>query len=208
MGRKTPRETPLEIEVKFLTQAPADVRRRLQAAGAGQKQARQHEYNLVLDTPDATLHAHDCLLRLREDDGITLTYKGAAQEDAESEAKVREELEVTVSDWDTAVAIFKRLGYAPVQVYEKYRETFMLDDVEVVLDEMPYGNFVELEGSEAAIKEAADILNLSWQERLVTNYLALMARTVDYYDLDFTDLTFENFEGLDISLADVLEQEQ
>ena len=37
-------------------------------------------------------------------------------------------------------------------MYEKYREAFDLNDLEIVLDEMPYGNFVELEGNEQAIK--------------------------------------------------------
>jgi len=31
-------------------------------------------------------------------------------------------------------------------MYEKYRTTFTIGSLEVVLDELPYGNFVEIEG--------------------------------------------------------------
>lgn len=197
---------PLEIEVKFLVDSLADVRRRVLDAGARLARERVFEHNLSLDTPDETLRRRECLLRLRQDNDVILTFKGLSEADAGSEAKVREELEVTVSDLETAVAIFERLGYRPQQVYEKYRETFALDDVEIVLDEMPYGNFVELEGPEEAIKAAAARLHLPWEQRLVTNYLALMARIREYYDLPFNDLTFANFEKVDVSLSDVVEQ--
>lgn len=44
----------------------------------------------------------------------------------------------------------------PVQSYEKYRETYHWGDVEVVLDETPFGDFVELEGeNETALKAVA-----------------------------------------------------
>jgi len=42
--------------------------------------------------------------------------------------------------------VFEALGYAVYMMYEKYRTTFRLDNLEVVLDELPYGNFVEIEG--------------------------------------------------------------
>jgi adenylate cyclase class 2 len=95
--------------------------------------------------------------------------------------------------------IIKRLGLAPRQVYEKYRETFQLGDVEVVLDEMPYGDFVELEGSEAAIRAAADQLAIDWQGRILINYLGLFSLLKQQYDLTFDDLTFANFEDCPVS---------
>jgi adenylate cyclase class 2 len=109
-----------------------------------------------------------------------------------------------VGDFETAVLIFQRLGFAPVQVYEKYRETFQLGDVEVVLDEMPFGNFVELEGSESGIRTAVAALGLDWNQRLTTNYLAIMAQLKIRYNLPFDDITFANFENLSVSAADVL----
>jgi adenylate cyclase class 2 len=108
---------------------------------------------------------------------------------------------------DDIAEILEHLGFEAQQVYEKYRETFALDDVEVVLDELPYGNFVELEGSEEGIRAAAGKLDLPWEQRILDNYLYLMARMKKRYGLDFDDLTFENFAGRDLSVAVMLRKQ-
>lgn len=144
------------------------------------------------------------LLRLRQDTAVRITFKSPVIEDLTSEAKVREELEITVDDFDTAVTIFKRLGFHPIQVYEKYRETFQLGDVEVVLDEMPFGNFMELEGSEFEIKKTVTALNLEWNKRILGNYLGLMSELKAFHNLPFNDLTFANFQDTAVTIADIL----
>ncbi len=196
-------DTQLEVEVKFLVADLAAFRERLVAAGGTLKKERIFERNVRFDTPDGGLLKKGELLRLRQDSAVRVTFKGEVPQALQSEAKVREEVEVTVNDFDTTALIFERLGFAPVQVYEKYRETFMLGDVEVVLDEMPYGNFVELEGAEADIKTAATDLGLTWSKRINNNYLGLMAELKQFHQLDFDDLTFANFEGREISIADI-----
>ncbi|MCA9976162.1 MAG: class IV adenylate cyclase [Anaerolineales bacterium] len=195
----------LEVEVKFLAVDLEQVRAKLAEVGAVLTKARVYERNVRFDTADEALRQRDELLRLRQDTAVTLTFKGRSLEaEQQSEAKVREELEVQVSDYETAVAIIQRLGFTPQQVYEKYRETWRLHDVEIVLDELPFGQFIELEGTEAAIKETAVQLNLPWETRIVSNYLALMAAIKQRHNLPFDDLTFANFAGLPISVTDVL----
>jgi adenylate cyclase, class 2 len=194
----------LEVEVKFLAPDLLAIRERLLAAGATLTHPRQLERNLRFDTPGEALRQRGQLLRLRQDSVARLTFKGAFAAQASSEAKVREELEVTVSDFERMGAILSRLGLAPLQVYEKYRETFVLQEVEVVLDELPFGNFVELEGDEQDLRRAAAALGLSWATRILDNYLSLMARVKAHYELPFDDLTFTNFEGRAINLAAVL----
>lgn len=197
-------EQKLEVEVKFLIPDLAAFREQVMAAGALVRRPRLFERNVRLDTADNTLMQRLELLRLRQDAAVILTFKGPPQQTESSEAKIREELEVEVSEWETAVHIFQRLGFEPKQVYEKYREIFQLGVVEVMLDEMPFGNFVELEGDEEAIKTAAIALGLDWSKRVLTNYLALMGQLKAYHNLPFDDLTFENFAGTSISIADVL----
>ena len=99
--------------------------------------------NIRLEIEGDGLLRRGQLLRLRQDGRNVLTFKGAPPAGTQSEVKVHEELEVTVSDLGTIQAIFQRLGYEPVQVYEKYRETFSLEELEIVLDELPYGDFIE-----------------------------------------------------------------
>lgn len=194
----------LEVEVKFLVPDLEVLRSRLVAAGAQEERSRHLEHNVRYDTPDEALRYQEQLLRLRQDDRARLTFKGAVLEQPGSEAKVREELEVTVSDFDRMGAILRRLGFLPLQVYEKYRETFLLHGVEIVLDELPFGSFAELEGEEVAIRTVATVLDLPWQERILDNYLNLMARVKAHYQLPFDDLTFANFAGRAVDLAAVL----
>ncbi len=194
----------LEVEVKFWVAQLTAVRQQLLSGGAVLKKPRVFERNLRLDTPDERLLQQRQLLRVRQDTAVTITFKGEQLTLPASEAKVREEVEFQASDLETAVLLFQRLGFNPVQVYEKYRETFQWDDVEVVLDELPFGNFIELEGPEPAIKAAALRLNLDWNRRILTNYLALMAQLKAYHHLPFTDLTFTNFGDLPFSIADIL----
>jgi adenylate cyclase, class 2 len=194
----------LEVEVKFLADDLALIRQQLLAAGAQLTKPRVYERNVRFDSADAVLLKKEEILRLREDTAVTLTFKGLSEFDQTSEAKVREEIEVLVDDFGQMAAIIQRLGFEPQQTYEKYRETFQLNDVEVVLDEMPYGNFVELEGGEAGIKAAAMQLGLKWDDRIQSNYLALMALLVERFDLPFEDITFANFRDSTLSVNDIL----
>ena len=156
-----------EVEVKFLVADLNAVRRRLVTAGAVLGAPRVYERNVRFDTADERLLARQALLRLRQDSRVRLTYKGLPAQDVASEAKTREEIELTIEEFDRMALIFDRLGFHAVQAYEKYRTTFHLGDVEVVLDEMPFGLFVELEGaSDTCLKAAAATLGLDWSRRL------------------------------------------
>jgi len=194
----------LEVEVKFIVSDLADLRQRLLAAGGEQVRPRIFERNVRFDTPGETLRTRFQLLRLRQDDRVRLTFKGPV-DNTTSEAKVREEIEVEVADFGTMGTILKRVGFVAHQVYEKYRETFRLGEVEVVLDELPFGDFVELEGAEAAIRAAAGRLGLAWEERVLINYLGLFSLLRERYTLSFADLTFENFADLEITASDLLD---
>jgi adenylate cyclase, class 2 len=195
----------LETEVKFLLNDLPVLRERLVAVGAQLHKARVFERNVRFDTADSTLLSQDSLLRLRQDTAVRLTLKTPpATAEQSQQVKVMQELEVSVSDFDTMSRILTRLGYGPVQVYEKYRETFTLDGIEIVLDELPYGDFIELEGDEATIRQLANSLGLDWDKRILTNYLALMAQLQQHHDLPFTDLTFANFEKRRYHISSIL----
>jgi adenylate cyclase class 2 len=194
----------LEIEVKFLVENLATIRRRLEQTGGMLQKQRTYERNIRFDTPWQGLMLQGKLLRLRQDTVARITFKGEPEETRPSEARIREEIEMEVEDFDTAVAILEKVGFEQQQVYEKYRETFQLDHVEVVLDEMPFGHFVELEGGEQDIRSAADRLGLEWEKRILANYLALMAQLKTAHNLPFDDLTFENFATLQATMGDLM----
>lgn len=194
----------LEVEVKFLVDDLPGMRQRVLDVGGVLHRGRVYERNIRYDNAWQGLARQDKLLRLRQDSRNVITFKGPAQNVDVAQVKIREELEIEVNDFDTAAAILQKLGFEAVQVYEKYRETFQLGAVEVVLDEMPFGNFLELEGTEEEIVAAANRLGLDWNQRILANYLYLLARVNQHYRLEIADLTFANFADLTISIPDVL----
>jgi adenylate cyclase class 2 len=196
----------LETEVKFLVDDLEAVRRRLLALGATLQTPRLYERNVRFDNPWDGLRMQGKLLRLRQDARARLTYKGEPQTAVDSEARVREELEVEVDDFQTTFSLLRKVGFEPRQLYEKYRETFHFGLVEVVLDELPFGDFVELEGDDAAIRAVATALELDWERRILANYLAIMASLQERFGLSFDDVTFDNFAGVDVSARDLLSQ--
>ena len=139
-----------EIEVKLHTPDLALVRKALEKAGATLKTPRVFERNLRYENAAGTLTDEGIVLRLRQDDKAKLTFKSG--EGSVDGIFRRFEAEVVVSDFETMDVILRRLGYQVALIYEKYRTTYMLGDAEIVLDELPYGNFTEIEADEATIE--------------------------------------------------------
>jgi adenylate cyclase class 2 len=118
--------------------------------------------------------------------------------------RTRAESEVQVDDWDRARAVIEGLGYVVVFEYEKFRATYGLGEVEIMLDELPYGDFVELEGAAEQLKPAAERLGLRWAAAVPESYHALFEKLQTARGLPFRDLTFSNFAGVAARVGDVL----
>jgi len=188
-----------ELEAKFLVRDPGAIEARLVALGAKLTGERVFESNLRFDTPARELTAAGRALRLRMDREARMTYKGPAR--AGAEVNERQEIEFVVSDLGAARRLLKALGFEVSAMYEKYRTTYHLRDLEVVLDELPYGNFVEIEGPGAgAIRRAADELMLRWDTRSELSYLALFER-LRAGGLAAVVLSFEALAGMEIKPA-------
>jgi len=185
------------MEVKYyLADLPA-LEARLKSLGAQLIKERVHETNLRFDLPDGSLSQTYQVLRLRQDSAPRLTYKGPSRYD--QGVRVRQEIEFQVSDFRAARELFEALGYQVSMMYEKYRTTYELDGVQVTLDEMPYGNFAELEGpNPQAIQAANQRLGLDWEARVPESYTALFDLLRAVMRLDFRDLSFDNFKDLEI----------
>jgi adenylate cyclase class 2 len=180
-----------EIEAKFYLNHLAGLRQRLLGLGARMLAPRILEKNLRFDTPDRSLTRTGAVLRLRQDRTVHLTYKTPGET-----SEVRHEIEFEVDDLDSARAFLEAIGFERAFTYEKYREVFALEPVRVMLDELPFGCFAEIEGeSLPAIIAAADRLALSWERRVPDSYPALFERLRRTLNLAFSDATFANFSG-------------
>jgi adenylate cyclase class 2 len=188
-----------EIEVKFIIDDLPAMRQRVVAIGARLKTPRTYEDNLCLDTPDQRLRQQARLLRLRRDQHHLLTYKEPVRTD-DPNYKVRHEYEVAVSDITQMRTILERLGFVPIMRYEKYRETFLYQDAEILLDETPLGAFMEIEGPRTAIRNIAMQLEVDFETRLTASYGKIFQAVCTTYKLPITDMTFDNFQTLHIDL--------
>ncbi len=189
----------LEIEAKLLVEDLGPIAGRLAALGAIQRKPRVLERNVRYDDAAGSLIPAGIVLRLRQDSQIRLTYKERPAEVlAGPLVAQRFEAEVTLDDFETMALILGRLGYHPVMAYEKYRTTYELGEVEIVLDEMPYGLFVEIEGRPEPIEAAIEALGLSGCQRFRESYAQLFDRVRARLGLTFTDLTFANFAGISV----------
>ena len=140
----------IEVEKKFrLTKRQRDaVLRRLPEVGAS-LQGEEFEENTLYSGEG--LSSGSCVLRLRRvGRNATLTYKKRLP--SSSSIKQQREEETEVADPDAMEAILGALGFTPALVYEKRRQTWILGKTEIVVDVLPFGLFMEIEGRVNAIR--------------------------------------------------------
>ena len=186
-----------EVEVKLYTPDLDAVKQALQAAGATLVKPRVFEWNLRYDSAAGSLTAAGIVLRLRQDEAVKLTYKADAS--IERGIVSRFEAEVEVADFKTMDVILRRLGYEVALIYEKYRTTYTLEGAEIVLDELPFGNFTEIEGDAATIERVVAMLALGGERRMTGSYADIFVDVKARLGLDVRDCTFDAFAGVDVS---------
>jgi adenylate cyclase class 2 len=183
-----------EIEAKFHVKDLAKIGARLRELKSELIQPRVHETNLRFDTPDGKLRREGRVLRLRQDDQARMTYKGPS--DKSNGVMSREEIEFVVEDFERAKQFIEALGYETTVFYEKYRTTYELHAAHIMLDELPYGDFVEIEAHDVeSIRAIAGQLDLRWEAAIATSYQALFERVADARKLGKSQLTFDAFNG-------------
>lgn len=191
----------IETEIKLYLPDLDALAARLEREGARLAVPRLLERNVRYDRADKELYTRQAVLRLRQDTRVRLTYKEDAPEALSGLGKTRTEIELEVADFDAMQAILDKLGYRPYLAYEKYRTTYTLDDAEITLDEMPFGNFVEIEGSQEAIGRLLTRLELTDAPRFDVSYTLLFERVRAALGLTFPDLTFDNFRNIEVPFS-------
>ncbi len=168
-----------ETEIKLQVRNPVALKRRLAELGFRPVRTRHFERNVLFDFPDLRLSRSRCLLRLRLVEGESrLTFKGAPLR--ARRYKIRREIEATVGDGRRVKEIFLRLGLREIFRYEKYRTVFGRGRrskrggaPELVYDETPIGNYLELEGSRRWIDRVARQLGYGREDYIPASYATL-----------------------------------
>lgn len=183
MSRKT------EIEVKLRLARKEEIPPKLEEAGARLVHPRAFEDNQLYDFPDFALKTRGAMLRVRtEDRGTVLTYKDAGR--VEGGAKVRDEMEVTVSDGETIIAIITRLGLRQLFRYQKQRTIYAFSELIITIDETPIGDFLEIEGPREMIDSFAARIGFAASDYIAKSYFALYQEYLTEKGLPFKDMLF------------------
>ena len=179
-----------EVEVKFAVSHLAEMRQIILGQGGRLIRDRVLERNWRFDTPESTLTSRGQVLRFRQDLTNTLTYKQATPD-----PMARTEIEFEVSEPDSARSFLEALGYQVILIYEKYRESFALAECEIVLDQLPFGQFVEIESdSKQAILPVIKKLGFREQDQVTLSYAELFSEWKRRTGHNFRDATFAAFE--------------
>jgi adenylate cyclase class 2 len=176
---------PVESEIKLRMDDPEAARRALAALGAVRTHARHFEDNTLFDRGRESLLRSGRTLRVRRAAGRALvTYKGPREDRADG-LKHRPEIEVEVADADAFEALLAALGYRKSFRYQKYRETYAWGGVEIMVDEMPIGSYLEIEGPPESIHAAARALGFGPGDYIVESYTSLFAAAGRHGDVVF-----------------------
>jgi adenylate cyclase class 2 len=121
--------------------------------------ASKNEFEVNTLFSGGTLKETYSILRLRRvDNAATLTFKHRSG--FGSGIKHQREEESRVEDPEAIDAILRAVGFTPSLIYEKRRSTFPVEDVELVVDELPFGLYMEIEGNEDSIERIEKLLGL------------------------------------------------
>lgn len=162
---------PIEIEKKYrLTKSQRrEIERRMQDLSLVPGEL-EHEENTIyrgggLDQPGRAL-------RLRRVNGTAkLTFKQRML--SKSAIKHQQEEEVSVADADAMAAILAALNFRPGLIYEKRRTRWKVGKAKVVIDELPFGLFMEIEASVREIKRVEKILGAEKIPAVMETYPSL-----------------------------------
>jgi adenylate cyclase, class 2 len=149
---------PIETEKKYrLTDEQRSVvEDRLRALGASPRPIEFEENTLY---QGGRIDFGGCALRLRRVNGrALLTFKQRLPGDSPIKHQLENECEI--GDADKMDAILRALGFQPGLVYEKRRTRWQVGDAKVVIDELPFGLFMEIEADENEINRVEELLQV------------------------------------------------
>ena len=181
----------IEVEVKIAIEAIEPFINRIEMLGATRLHPRSLEDNVLLDSEEGTLRASGAILRIRQYGGRgLLTFKKLAP--GPVGYKIRSETETDIPEPEQCLAILESAGLRRVWRYMKYRTIYGIDDLKLMLDETPIGNFLELEGPPEKIDAFARRLGKSPADYISSSYRTLQEQWCKANALPVGDMLFES----------------
>lgn len=154
----------IEYEATFLNINKDEMRSRLKEAGATLVKPEYLQKRVVFELP-AGHEIPGAWLRVRdEQDKITMSLK-ISDGDKITDQK---EICLKIDNFEAGVKFLEAIGSTKKAYQENYRELWILNEVEITIDEWPYLEpYVEVEGkSEDAVKEISTKLGFDYSQAL------------------------------------------
>ena len=111
--------------------------------------------------------ADNMFIRIRDEgDKVTLCLKKKTKPLEESTIDSTYEIETTVGDFDKTIELFSVAGWDYMTYQESKRETWVLGEAEIVIDEWPWINpYIEIEAdTEETVRDSAKLLGFDWAD--------------------------------------------
>lgn len=165
---------PIETEKKYrLTDEQRSlIEKRLHSLGVAPRPIEFEENTLY---GGGRLDLGGCALRLRRVNGrAILTYKQRLPGDSPIKHQLENECEV--ADAERMDAILQALGYQPALIYEKRRTRWQVGEAKVVIDELPFGLFMEVEAPEPEIVRVEELLQIKELPAVAETYPTLTVK--------------------------------
>ena len=154
----------IEYEATFPNINKDEIRQRLQDAGAVLMRPEFMQKRVTFKLP-AGHEINGGWLRVRDEgDKITMTLKVVDGDKIENQ----KEINLKIDDFEEAVKFLETMGCQKKSYQETKREIWILDDVEIAIDEWPFLEpYVEVEGkSEEAVKNVSEKLGFDYGKAL------------------------------------------
>lgn len=164
---------PIEIEKKYrltLGERRA-IEKRLRELGYKPKKVEFEENTIYRG---GNLEFGKRAMRIRRVNGeAILTFKQRLP--TNSSIKHQQENETRVGDPEATHGILLALGFAPALIYEKRRTRWDVGKAKLVIDELPFGLFMEIEASERDIKRVEKLIDGGKLPAVAETYPSLTA---------------------------------
>ena len=173
----------IEKEIKIKIEKPTEIIDKLRRNGAVFLGGAL-ERTVRFDTKNLDYEKNGKFIRCRSGFNNTITLKEKIN-DTTSGVRARKETEFEIEDMDKMEYILQALGLDYKRTMEKYRQQWRMNNVSITIDELCFGVYMEIEGEEAQIYKACEILGIDPNSKILVTYWDLWQEISDSKDIVF-----------------------
>ena len=164
-----------EIEIKIRLKDKKAIQKKLLELGWQIKELRFQRDTRVIQPTHSTVYKN-VFPRVREDSNgskiFTVKVKNDIIKDSDKKYFERDEYELEIEEPSTMLKIFYILGFTDQRVLEKYRQFWIFNgsNIDLVIDSVPFGDYLEIEGNKDEINKIVNELELQDEPRVTNAY--------------------------------------